>query len=257
MNKIPYRTDMILNFFGKGKRFSHKTRNSLPKRVVKSFNMAGLPCLFADSTMPFRWKDRIIRFPEISVTDRTLTIYRRQGIPETLCARFVPASDMNTDNFTRVPVFFQPYQDLIAFIINKGPQFVTFGSEPSFRLFFYIRFLRNIFIFLIDIIMKPTLGNPDSSCYTGKRDAFPQKSVNDILCLLRNNFFGRILNKPPSAFFAQKSLFSVVNISVFYNIVRFTFGTVRQLLLLLFFLCIYIQHIIITCSGLPIFDLLR
>ena len=141
MNKIPYRSDMILYFFGKRKRFSHKTRNSLTKSVVKSFDMVGLSCFFANSTMSFRWKNNTICFPKISVTDRALTINRRHRIPKTLCSFFIPTANINANNFTCVSVFCKPNPNLIALVIHKRPQLITFNGKSPFRLFF----LRSLF----------------------------------------------------------------------------------------------------------------
>jgi len=88
-----------------------------------------------------KWKNSIVRFPKIRVRDRALTINRGQGIPETLCSFFIPAADINTGNFTCVPVFCEPDPNLIALVIHKRPQLITFKGKPTFGLFFTFTFL--------------------------------------------------------------------------------------------------------------------
>jgi hypothetical protein len=55
MHKIPNGTNVIFQRLGKGQGFSHQSRHPLSERVVESLNVAGLPRLFADHTMPLAW----------------------------------------------------------------------------------------------------------------------------------------------------------------------------------------------------------
>ena len=79
MNKIPDRANVVCQLLGKGQGFADQPPNPLPKRVVDALHMVGLAALLADRAMPLGWQDGRVGRSEVTVTDGTLPIDRRQA----------------------------------------------------------------------------------------------------------------------------------------------------------------------------------
>jgi hypothetical protein len=220
MNEIPYCSYMIFDFFGKRKRFSHKTGNSLSHRIIESFNMTCLSAFLSDSTMPLGRKNLFIRCPEIRITDSALPVNARQRIPQSRASFAITAAHIHPDNFFRINIFCQPNPYLIAFVPDKGPHSISFNGQATFRLILHL--FRNFFIFFIHIILQPTFGNICNPDYPGRREFFYGKSADQFFYFLRYSPVLRILSKLSAALFAFKPLFSIVNFTVFYNVFTLT-----------------------------------
>jgi hypothetical protein len=78
VDKIPKSTDVIFNLFGEGKCLSYEARNPLSQGAIKPLNVASFSCFLTDGPMSIRWNEGFIGFPEIGITDRTLSVHRWQ-----------------------------------------------------------------------------------------------------------------------------------------------------------------------------------
>jgi len=79
MNEIPYRFEMMFNFFGERKCFSDQSGNSLSHRIVEAFHMICLSTFFSDRTVSFEKENLFISRPKIRLTDSALPINTGQG----------------------------------------------------------------------------------------------------------------------------------------------------------------------------------
>ena len=83
--------------------------------------------------MAFAGQNGGIGRPEIGIRDRTLTIHGRQRVPEFLRGGLIALANGDTDDLAGVPIQCQPDPVLRRFLLDKGPQFVTFqGQSPFF-----------------------------------------------------------------------------------------------------------------------------
>jgi len=74
MDKIPYSSDMIVNFFGKRKCFSDKTGNPLSYCAVEALDIICFTAFFSYLAMTLRRKNSFIGRPEIGITYGTLPV---------------------------------------------------------------------------------------------------------------------------------------------------------------------------------------
>ncbi len=159
MYKIPYRTDMILNFFGKRECFSYQSGNSLSHCVIKPLNMIGFSSFFTNRTMPFGRKNFVAGRPEICIRNGTLPVNSRYRIPKPQRPFLISISCIDTCYFSCILIYCEPNPLLIIFISDKRPHFIALYRQPALRFFFHINFFRRFFIFFIHIILQPTCRN--------------------------------------------------------------------------------------------------
>ena len=81
VNEIPDSTNVILQFLRKRQRLSHQLGDLLTKSAVEPLNVISLSAIFAHRSMSFAWNDLLIGFPEVCVSDSTLSIDRGQSGP--------------------------------------------------------------------------------------------------------------------------------------------------------------------------------
>ena len=67
VDESPDSADVIVEFFGEGKRFPHQPRAALPERVVEALDVVGLPRIFADLMQLVSIENRFVGVPEVGV----------------------------------------------------------------------------------------------------------------------------------------------------------------------------------------------
>jgi len=189
VNKIPYCSGMIFNFFGKRESSSDQSGNSLSHCVAEPFSITCFSASLSCSTVPFGRKNLFIRGPEIRITDSTLPVNAGQRIPQPLSAFTVSAAGIYPGNLFHINIFCRPNQYFTAFVPDKRPHFVSFDGQAAFRHVSHFHFFRNLLIFFIYIILKPAFRNACNSYYSGRRKFFIKKSPNQIYGFLRYSFF--------------------------------------------------------------------
>lgn len=81
MNEIPNRANVIVLLLGEGQCSANQSPNALAKGVVDPLNMGCLAALLANCPMTLGRKHANVGLPEVTITDRTLAVDRRQGCP--------------------------------------------------------------------------------------------------------------------------------------------------------------------------------
>src|SRR5262245_37823238 len=119
MNKVLNGSDMITQLFRERQGIADQTRTTLPQGIVETLVVASFTRFFTDSSMPLGTKNGGISLPKISVAHGTLAVDTRQGIPQTLCPRFIPWSDKTANYQARFDIQSQPYPLFITFRANE------------------------------------------------------------------------------------------------------------------------------------------
>lgn len=84
VNEIPDSRFMMREFLRERKCFTDQSGNTLSEGIVKTFNIAGFSCLFANRFVTLNWQETGISLPEIGMDKGALAINRRQGMPQLL-----------------------------------------------------------------------------------------------------------------------------------------------------------------------------
>ncbi len=121
VNEIPTRTLMITQFLRKGKGFTNQTAASLAHSVVQPFHQARLPAGFVHRCVPFRGQDTGIHLIKISETDRSLTVFGRQGKPQLRCCFLVAGTNGTPDYQAGFGINRPPEPDLVRLAADERP----------------------------------------------------------------------------------------------------------------------------------------
>ena len=132
MNEVQNRADVIFNFLRKRQRVSDEARNSLPHRIVKTFDMICKSGFLSDGFMPLNRNNRFICFPKICKTNGALSVNRRHAVPQSLGSDSASVTDVNTENFAGISVNRQPNPLLVVFVSNKRPHLVALQDQAIF-----------------------------------------------------------------------------------------------------------------------------
>ncbi len=81
VNEIPNGPNVVGELFREGQGFAHQPTTALAKGVVEAFDATGFAAGFIHSLVPFGRQNAGIRFEEISVADRPLSVFRGERIP--------------------------------------------------------------------------------------------------------------------------------------------------------------------------------
>ena len=132
MHKIPNGTDMIFQLLGERQGFAYQTRDTLAQSTIEAFDVTGLASVLTAGAMALCGKNSAIRGPEIGVGDGALAVNGRQGLPQTAGTAFVTRADIHAHDFAGVHIQGQPNPLFVGFVLDKGPQFITFNGQPAF-----------------------------------------------------------------------------------------------------------------------------
>jgi hypothetical protein len=215
VNKIPDRSEMIGKFFRERQRFSHQASNALPQRVVAPFNMTGFAAGFVHRAMSFRRQHLPIRRPEIRITHGTLPIHPRQGLPQPLGPLPIPAAEKHPHDFLACHVFGQPQPLLIAFVPDKGPQFVSFEGQAAWWFVLHRDLFWHRRIFLLHIALQPASRHASHPTNTFQRNPLQQQLINQSFGLGCDQLLGRVGHKLPPTGLTFKALFARMDSAVF------------------------------------------
>ena len=111
----------------KGQRFSHEASTGLSECVVPSFHMISLPASFSDTVMCFFRKDKLIRFPEITVALATF-VGVWDLLPKLAKGCFTAISDDKGHDLTRSAAHDRPNPAFVPSFIDKWPHFIGFQN---------------------------------------------------------------------------------------------------------------------------------
>lgn len=114
---------MIEIGFGKGQRFTGIARVPLAKRIVPTFQMIGLPTLFANTPMRFGRKDQGIRFPKIA-KGATGFVGFRNLFPKLATGFFAAVPNGKGDNLPGAAAHRRPQPTLVFPGQNERPDFI-------------------------------------------------------------------------------------------------------------------------------------
>jgi hypothetical protein len=104
----------------------------LSQRAVEPLNVISLTTIFANGPMSLARQHRFISFPAVAITDSTLTINGRQGLPERSSSCSGAIADMHPHNLTGVSIDGEPNPLLIPFMADKRPSLITFHRQAPF-----------------------------------------------------------------------------------------------------------------------------
>ena len=259
---------MIIIFFGKGKSLSYQPGNTLPECAVESFNMVRMPRFLSGGSVPVFRYNLFICFQKIRITDCTLTVNTRKGFPQFF--RILPCSFSNMEpcDLTGISVKGQPYPSFLFLFSDKTPYFIKFNGQFAFFRFYDTVIIWNIVCNATKKQKQPCERNIHDTADASQRYAFNQQFFNDIFFKTGNCFFFTVFHKLSAAVFAAVILFSVMNMSVFFDIFGIAFRAVHKKILslnivILKFLRKIIIHLYvfvkfkcynsITCVALPKF----
>ena len=118
-------------WFWKGQCFSHEACTGLSECVIPTFHMICLPASLPDTLMRFFWKDKLICFPEITVTLATF-IGDWDLLPKFATGCFTAIPDDKSYDLTRSAAHDRPNPAFVPSFIHKWPHFI--GFQYVFRL---------------------------------------------------------------------------------------------------------------------------
>ena len=220
---------MIIIIFGKRKCFSDRSRNTLPECAVESFDMIRLSGFLSGGSVPVFRYNLLICLQKIRITDCTLTVNTRKGFPQFFCIFAGSVSNMETCDLTGISVKRGPYPSFLFF--DKTPYFIRFNGDFAFFRFYDTAVIWNIICNATEKLKQPCERNIHNPANTSQGYSFDQKFFNDILFETGNCFLFTVFHKLSAAVSAEVILFSVMDMSVFFDISGIAFRAVHKKIL--------------------------
>src|SRR6266699_5190660 len=104
--------------FRERKRFTYKTSQPLPQRVIPTLHMSGFPGFLSHSGVLLFWNDRLIGLPKIRVAVPG-TIGWWNGLPQATTCLFASISYCVSNHLTRLAAQSDPDPGLIRLLEHK------------------------------------------------------------------------------------------------------------------------------------------
>ena len=112
-------------WFWKGQSFSNEARTRLSQGVIPTLHVIGLPTAFANTLMCLCWKDKLICFPEITVTLANL-IGLRNVLPKFAAGRLTTITDDKSYDLACPTTHDCPKPTFVPLFVDKWPHFIGF-----------------------------------------------------------------------------------------------------------------------------------